>query len=160
SEEIHDNMGQVLSLVVLHLSAIEFSDQGSAMAKLNTSTDLVKKVVADLRNLSKSLDAENMIKVGLPAIIRNELELIGNTGRFSTGFSCIGPEMRLEPAQEIVAYRIVQESLNNAIKHSHATELRIAVEFGKASLLIGILDNGIGFDARALGSSNGAGLKN
>ena len=58
SGEIHDNMGQVLSLVVLNLSSVEISDQATAAATIEKATILVQKVVSDLRRLSKILDAE------------------------------------------------------------------------------------------------------
>ena len=164
SEEIHDNMGQVLSLVVLHLSAVELNDAGSATSRILRSTELVQQVIADLRNLSKTLDAENMLRVGLREMIAYELELIEKTGRFRTVFSGDGQEVRLDASRETVVYRIVQESLNNIIKHAQATELGITMCFTEASLVISIADNGVGFDAgNGVMSSlrkNGSGLKN
>jgi two-component system, NarL family, sensor kinase len=164
SEEIHDNMGQVLSLVVLNLSSVEFGDADAASAKIERSTNLVKKVITDLRNLSRTFDTEHMTQVGLPAIIRVELEMLAKTGLFHTSFMQEGPEQRLDTAREIIAYRIVQESLNNVMKHAKATEVRIAVEFSEKLMAIEITDNGIGFDATMGGPANamgnGAGLKN
>jgi two-component system, NarL family, sensor kinase len=57
SEEIHDNVGQVLSLAVMNLSAIDFSNISNAEIKVDNITQLVKKAVADLRNLSRALDS-------------------------------------------------------------------------------------------------------
>lgn len=160
SEEIHDNMGQVLSLVVLNLSAVQLEDVESATSRIARSTALVQKVITDLRNLSKTLDAENMLKVGLRDIIAYELELLEKTGRLRTFFSSAGSEVRLEASRETIAYRIVQESLNNVIKHAQATELHVSMRFDAASLVISIADNGGGFDAAVSFLKNGAGLKN
>ncbi|HEY4111703.1 sensor histidine kinase [Puia sp.] len=164
SEEIHDNMGQVLSLVVLNLSAVEFTDPDSANTRIMKTTELVKKVITDLRNLSKTLDSENMINFGLPEMISNDLNLLEVTGRFHTRFSCTGPEQRLDPSRETVVYRIVQESLNNVIKHAEATRLEIDIRYTEERLAIEIADNGIGFQpdhtAPATIVRNGSGLKN
>jgi two-component system, NarL family, sensor kinase len=159
SEEIHDNMGQVLSVVVLSLSAIEFTDPELDASRIENSTKLVKRVINDLRNLSKTMDAENMARVGLPAIIRYELELLDKSGLYRTFFDCQGQEYRLEPSRETVVYRIVQESLNNVLKHARASEVRIMVVFEPDNLRIGISDNGVGFDVMQQGG-DGAGLKN
>ncbi len=165
SQEIHDNMGQVLSLVVLNLSSVEWTDPVADATKIENSTKLVKKVVNDLRNLSKTLDSDNMEKVGLCAIIRYELELLEKTGQYRTRFNQTGKEWRLEHSRETVAYRIVQESLSNVIRHAKATAVDINIEFTESQLSIAIRDYGIGFDpetATGLGSPspNGAGLNN
>ena len=140
-------MGQVLSLVVLNLSSVECADPIVAEAKIESSTNLVKKVITDLRNLSRTLDADNMAKVGLPAIIRHELELLDKTGAYRTSYTQTGPERRLDASREIVAYRIVQESLNNIIRACRvATAVEIGLAFSDQQLVIEVADNGRGID--------------
>lgn len=164
SEEIHDDVGQVLSLVVVNLSAIELGDPDSAALKIEGTTGLVKKAITDLRNLSKSLDTENIDKVGLSAFIRHELDLLDKTGKYKTFFRCEGSELRLDASREIVAYRIVQEGLNNVIRHAAATEVGIGMQFTPDHLSIEVSDNGKGFEYPGPGAaacrSNGAGLNN
>jgi two-component system, NarL family, sensor kinase len=164
SEEIHDNVGQVLSLVVLSLSAIELNDIEKASVKIESITRLVETAVSDLRNLSKTLDAENIASVGLPALIKFELELLEKTGVYQTSFKLSGTEQKLDDQHEIVLYRIVQESLNNIIKHAGANSIKIGLNYSGRHLNIEIADNGIGFDIAAEAEKsiykNGAGLKN
>jgi two-component system NarL family sensor kinase len=163
SEEIHDNVGQVLSLAVLNLSAMDFSDSTKAEAKAEHITGLVEKAIIDLRNLSKTLDAENIADLGLSAIIRFELDLLEKTGIYNTSFRVSGEEKRLGAHKELVLYRIIQESLNNIIKHAKATSINIVLDFGK-ELSVEIADNGVGFDVDDNGIrsiyKNGAGIKN
>lgn len=164
SEEIHDNVGQVLSLAVLNLSAIEMQDAETAEAKIDHVTNLVKKAVSDLRNLSKTMDASNIVQAGLVAIVRFELELLEKTGIYKTNFVLAGNEKRLDSSRETVAYRIVQECLNNMMKHAQACAIDIAMVFRNDALLIEINDNGIGFEpdkinARSL-SQSGSGIRN
>jgi two-component system NarL family sensor kinase len=164
SEEIHDNVGQVLSLAVLNLSALELNDPGKAAQKIDHITNLVGKAVADLRNLSKTMDASNIAQVGLAAIIRFELDMLEKTGIYKTSLTLAGNEKRLAPSREIVIYRIVQESLNNIIKHAQALTVQIALTWSETGLHIEITDDGRGFDIANANHGNiyhhGAGLKN
>lgn len=164
SEEIHDNVGQVLSLVVLNLSAIELNDTAKAATKIENTTRLVEKAVSDLRNLSKTLDADNIAHAGLPAVIKFELDLLEKTGIYKVAMKLSGTEKRLDGSKEIVLYRIIQESLNNIIKHARATCIHIHLNFLDKQLQVEITDNGKGFDMKdAMEKSifrSGAGIKN
>lgn len=164
SEEIHDNVGQVLSLAVLSLSALELNEPDKAAIKIENITRHVEKAVSDLRNLSKTLDAENIASMGLTTVVRFEMELVEKTGLYHTSFNVLGEEKRLDPDKEIILYRIIQESLNNIIKHAGATHIRITLNFSYTHLDIEISDDGKGFDL-AHGTErdiykNGAGIKN
>ena len=164
SEEIHDNVGQVLSLVILNLSAIDLQQTDAAGRKLDSITGLVQKVVADLRHLSKTLDAENIVTAGLPAIIQYELEQLERTGVYTTSFRLAGLEQRLDPYQEIVVYRMVQEVIQNVIKHARATAVSVMLAYAEEDLTIRISDNGRGFNTGDTTPSalreQGAGLTN
>lgn len=163
SEEIHDNVGQVLSLAVLNLSAIELHDTVRAADKIERITRLIEKVVADLRNLSKTLDSENIANMGLATIIRFEMDMLEKTGIYKTSFELTGQEKRLNGEKEIVLYRIVQESLNNIIKHAKATFIKVILSFSDSQLNIEIADDGRGFENFLTEKNiynNGAGIKN
>lgn len=163
SEEIHDNVGQVLSLAVLNLSAINFNDVARAEARVENISQLVKKAVTDLRNLSKTLDNDYTSSLGLSAITRLELEMLEKTGLYQTSFRITGTDRRLDASREIILYRIIQESLNNMIKHASASAVSIGMDFTGNHLAIEIKDNGKGFDPAELEkdiSRTGLGLKN
>ncbi len=164
SEEIHDNVGQVLSLAVLSLSSVELGDADKAAIKIENVTNLVQKAVADLRNLSKTMDAENISTIGLTAIIKFELELLEKTGLYKTSLRVTGEEKRLNGQRELILYRIIQESLNNVIKHAKASLIKVSVSFNQTALCIEIADNGIGFTVATVSKNdiykNGAGIKN
>jgi len=164
SGELHDNFGQVLSLVILSLSSIDLEDRVKAAAKVEDVTQLVEQVVRDFRNLSKSLDAENISKVGLPAIIRFELDLLEKTGVYAIFFQVNGPVKPLDHSSEIIVFRIVQEALNNIMKHSRASAIRILLTYSTDELDIEIADDGRGFDLAGIDgkdlSQTGSGLYN
>lgn len=163
SQEIHDNIGQVLSLVNLHLSSIEINNNPHVSIKICKSMELVSKAVNDLRNLSKTMDGDNIGLVGLIESVQLDLELIERTGLISTSCVLSGFEYRMEPSKEIVIYRIIQEVLQNIIKHSRATSIIIQVHFLEERFVIIVTDNGIGFDmgfACVCDKKIGAGMRN
>lgn len=162
SQEIHDNIGQVLSLANMQLTAIELSDNPYATGKIDKSMELVSKAINDLRNLSKTLDAENIVKIGLVKSIEVDLELIEKSGKFTTSLQILGEEKRIDPSKEIITYRIIQEALNNIIKHSKASVISIILNYVETVLSVSISDNGKGFVTSGIGSNVelGAGIQN
>jgi two-component system, NarL family, sensor kinase len=164
SGELHDNFGQVLSLVILSLSSIDLEDRVKAAAKVEDVTQLVEQVVRDFRNLSKSLDAENISKVGLPAVIRFELDLLEKTGVYDVFFQVNGPVKPLDHSTEIIVFRIVQEALNNMMKHSRASAIHVLLTYSTDQLDIELADDGRGFDLAGIDgkdlSQTGSGLFN
>ena len=164
SEEIHDNVGQVLSLVILNLSSMELDGHPGASVKIETSTRLVEKAVSDLRNLSKTMDAERITSAGLIPIIQFELELIEKTGVYKTELKISGEERRLDGQKELILYRIIQEALNNIIKHAKASRINITLAFQPEQVGIEIVDDGVGFDTEKKLNEQvgkrGAGLSN
>lgn len=149
SQEIHDNVGQILSLVNLNLKTLKPGET----EKLETTTTLVNKAITDLRTLSKSLNPEAIAKTGLIQLVKNDLEQIEKTGQFTTSF-----ELKGEPVVPVskltILYRMIQEVLNNVIKHSGADKITVEIETG----MISIEDNGKGFNPSA--EQNGLGLIN
>lgn len=164
SQEIHDNVGQVLSLAVLHLSAVDVTDTAGATDKIENVTGLVQKAVADLRNLSKTMDADNITVVGLAAMIRFELDLLEKTTVYTTSLEITGEEQRLDVRRELILYRIVQESFSNVMKHAKASAIMVRLDYSTEVLALRISDNGRGFDTAVLYNARidqrGAGIKN
>ncbi|MEP7264237.1 MAG: sensor histidine kinase [Bacteroidota bacterium] len=163
SEEIHDNVGQILSLVVLNLSQIDPNDSDAAV-KIERGTRLVQKAIGDLRNLSKTLNSDNIASLGLMAIIKSELEMLEKTGRYKTALTLSGEEKRVDGNKELVLYRIIQESLNNIIKHARAQCINVFLGFDNNKLLLEISDDGTGFDINNIETKsiykNGSGINN
>jgi signal transduction histidine kinase len=156
SEEIHDNIGQALSLAKLNLSTVkDLQEQKFADARY-----LLAKAITDLRTLGRSLHGEKIAETGLAAAIENELTLLRNSGRFTTRFSVTGEPVSTPPQTEMVLFRIVQEALHNAIKHSTGNGVEVALDYTPGRLQLRIADDGMGFDPAALQSTQaGIGLK-
>ena len=154
SQEIHDNVGQVLTLAKLNLATTTAaSEEGNG--KINTSRQLIGKAIQDLRDLSKSLNTEYVEEMGLIRSIEYELEMLKKTGTIETQFIITGNTIRLEKQKELILFRIVQESIHNIMKHTEAKILSASIQFQENSLIIRIKDNGKGFS----GSPNHDGSK-
>ena len=152
SEEIHDNVGQVLSLAKLNLGTLDNPED----PKIKDTKTLVSKAISDLRNLSRSMHSDVIAELGLKQSIENELLIIENTRQFSTSLKVNGITQRFDKQKEMVLFRIAQEALNNCIKYSKAKTITVELNYSPHSFLLCVTDDGIGFNETA---TAGIGLK-
>jgi two-component system NarL family sensor kinase len=146
SQEIHDNIGQVLSLAKLNLGTIDLNKPETLTQKITDSRELVGKAIQDLRNLAKGLNTSFIKEMGLLRSIEYELDMVRRSGGFITRLNTLGIPVKLDTQKELILFRIVQEVFNNIIKHAEATELLIEINFLPGVVTITITDNGKGFD--------------
>ena len=161
AQEIHDNIGQVLILAKLNLNTFPPITDTDTASKVNDTKQLVSKAINDLRDLSRSLHGEKITELGLQESIVNELRILQNTGLYQTRLHLSGSKYRMPPQKEMVLFRIVQESVNNAIKHAHAKNIEISLLYEPSVFRLVVADDGNGFDESLLkGTDTGIGLKN
>ncbi len=161
SQEIHDNIGQVLSLAKLNLNTFSIHPDEKVQLKLNDTKELVGKAITDLRNISRGMHGDKITDIGLQQAIENELRILENSGQYNTELEVVGEEYKLDPKKEIVVFRMVQEALQNSIKHAKAKSIHVKLENSENKYIVSITDNGIGFNKESLQSSQtGIGLKN
>lgn len=157
-QEIHDNIGQTLSFIKLNINTINIDDSIAAKEKLLESKQLITKVIQDLRDLSKTLSTDFITKIGLPKAIELQLALLERSKIFKTKFIVNGEPKSLSPKKELVIYRVIQESLNNAVKHSEADLIQIEMHYVNNGLMIEVSDNGRGFNYKEIPGDKGLGL--
>ena len=164
SQEIHDNIGQGLSLVKLNLAVMDLKQPENLQEKIDDSKKLVGKAIQDLRDIAKSLNTDNIAAMGLVRAIEYELEMIRKTGSYHTGSDTKGTIIKLEPQKELILFRIVQETLNNIIKHANAKTINVKTIYSDKQLELTIMDDGDGFDMDSLGNgqdnNSGLGIRN
>src|SRR5450432_1165390 len=90
SQEIHDNIGQVLSLVKLNIYTMDIAQPALLEQKIEDSKNLVSKAIHDLRRLSRGLSMDYIADLGLPRAIEHELEMIKKSGEYETVFQSEG----------------------------------------------------------------------
>lgn len=163
SQEIHDNVGQVLTLAKLNLATTTVNDTG-AMEKIKTSQQLIGKAIQDLRDLSRSLNTDYVERMGLLRSIEYELELLKKTGSVETEMSITGISVKFNQQTELILFRIIQEAIHNVMRHADAQKIAASVVFTDHEMNITIEDNGKGFDLSPLNDPGnktfGLGLRN
>jgi two-component system, NarL family, sensor kinase len=162
--ELHDNIGQVLSVVKLSLSVLPLDKSHPAYESVTNSRQMLNKVIYDMGNLTKSLHTDRITQIGLVEAMRFDLDSLRRTGLLEVEFSVDGQEYHLEDQRSIFLYRMFQEMLNNILKHSKATRVNIAVNYSiDNKFVLQVEDNGVGFDVEKkrshTSSSSGIGLK-
>ena len=160
SSEIHDNITQILSFVKLTLGSIASGIEEEKKTKVMETRELVAQTITDLRDLSKSLSFEHIASFGLIRTIENEVERVNKSGLLAISLEQEGASYPLGEQRELVLFRIFQESLNNTLKHSGATHLKIMLQYDADLFILTLEDDGSGFSAKTLESKSGSGLRN
>jgi two-component system NarL family sensor kinase len=160
SMEIHDNVGQTLSLLMVQLNIMEQREQldRPLMAEARES---VSKAMTDLRDLAKSMSTERVQHSNLQEMTAHEVRRMSNTGGIQVELSTEGEEYPLKNELKLIVFRMIQECFQNINKHAEATLLNIIFTYTADFLTIIINDNGKGFDEEILlQGSAGLGIKN
>lgn len=160
SAEIHDNIGQTLSFIKLSLNTIDINAQEAAMSKLFELKALLTSAIQDLRDLAKTLNADHIDKIGLMNAIDQQLQFLKKTGLYTTALTVVGNVVKYESQRELIIFRIVQELLNNVVKHSAATAIDIVLDYQPKKMWITVKDNGKGFETGKQQDNKGLGLRN
>ncbi|HYF32535.1 MAG TPA: ATP-binding protein [Chitinophagaceae bacterium] len=160
SREIHDNVGQILSLAKIQLNIISQSENIDRNM-INDVKENIAKAMADLRDIAKGLNSERVQISNLYETIHQEVDRISRGGFIKGTTSLLGDEKELQQQKKLILFRIVQESLQNILKHSEATEFCIKVHYGDNAVEINITDNGKGFNLKGASiETSGMGLSN
>jgi len=158
AQEIHDNVGQSLTLLNLYLNGLQANDAEA----LEQCQNLVQRSLADLRSISKSLSTSFQLELGLENAVRRELDIISLTGKIKTQLLVHSLENETPLAanhqQEIIYLRCIQEAISNILKHAQASSISVELSFSHDRChAVCITDDGIGMD---LAKTNfGVGLK-
>jgi len=155
SREIHDNIGQVLSLVRINLNTLRAPDD---MEKVELMDELMGKAISDLRSLSHSLDADHIRNNGWPVAVNKLLNDLQKTGKYKTFIHIDEDLPALGSDKPIILFRMIQETINNIIRHAAADTIYLDAKKENDKIIIKIKDNGKGFDAGR--NSPGVGLQN
>jgi signal transduction histidine kinase len=151
SRELHDNVGSQLTFIIsildnLKNSSVQFDD--AIDKKINTLTNFANKSISELRDTIWVLNSKQLRLSELKSRMLNFIKDAGesvDTIRFQFGFD-IHNDVQLSSKQAINLYRILQEIVNNAIKHANAKDISVSISQIENELQIKISDNGIGFD--------------
>ena len=160
SEEIHDNVGQMLSIVKMQLYNIRNgSKEEEIVKKASGCTELLGKAINDLRNISHTMSSAFVSNAGLAHAIEKDLEYIRSAKEMKCALHVQGEEYSLGNEKELLIFRIIQEGIANAVKHAAPTAIDVYLSYSPALLGVTITDNGSGFVASEK-TTGGIGLNN
>jgi two-component system, NarL family, sensor kinase len=159
AQELHDGLGQLLSTARLNVAVLEDSVPKEEKSNLDRSLKIIDDACVEVRNISHNMMPSALIRLGLiPAI--NELVTNVNSAKGINIDFASNVETSLGRSLDITIYRVVQEILNNMIRHARASHIIMKIEKSGDDLKISMQDDGAGFNTEELKNSKGIGWKN
>jgi two-component system, NarL family, sensor kinase len=160
SQEIHDNVGQILSLAKIQLGIMEHKHVADNEL-LGNVKESISLAMTELRDIAKSLSSQRVQQMSLQESINQEIRRINRSGFIKISSDIQGVEKNIPDQHKLIAFRIVQEGLQNIIKHAEASDVRVSIRYMENRMYVTIFDNGIGFDPEiAIKKKEGLGLQN
>jgi signal transduction histidine kinase len=159
SRELHDNIGQLLTVMHLQIEQKKmlFPEVAGSLAPVH---DTLGQVSQQVKLLGRSLSSDNLEQNGLLGAIAAEVARLQQFNHLTVHWVNDNAEPVLNKDQKLMAFRIFQEMLNNSLKHAGARNLNISL-FGKSAFRLVLSDDGVGFDVdQTMASGKGAGLRN
>ena len=162
AKDLHDGLGGLLSGVKFSLSNMKDNliITPDNMTVFERSLDMLDTSIRELRRVAHNMMPEMLTKFGLDEALKEYCNSINTTELVNVKYQSLGMEQRLEQSTEIIIYRIVQELLNNVLKHAAASEAFVQLIRQENRLSVVVEDNGKGFDPDLAGNKDGAGLMN
>ena len=152
SRELHDQLGQTLTGMVLHLHAAKKAgDTQAALKHTDTAMEMAQGAVSQLKTLSFSLRPAQLDLLGLVAAVQSAVQRIAEPAGLRCSVKSRGTEPpRLSETASVVV-RLVQEAMNNVVRHAQASQVWVRLRFlPQERIGVLVIDNGIGFDKREL----------
>lgn len=137
-QEIHDNIGQILSLAKLHLGTLDFTKPEEVAQKTFNSNQLIGKAIKDLRNLARHLDANHISRIGLLKSITYELGFMPKERAADPLLTITGSMGILNKDVELMLFRIVQEGIRYFVEPTSSSVIAVQIQCHDEVLLIAI----------------------
>ncbi|MEZ5149419.1 MAG: sensor histidine kinase [Bacteroidales bacterium] len=158
SKELHDGVGVMLSTANLFSSSIKRLDSDDREL-LEKAQDLVKNASIDVHNIARNLMPTALNLYGLTDALAELFDNVDKLPGIYADFFITGEPINLPKSKETMIYRLVQELVNNTMKHAKAKSIDMTLDYGDDSLIITYKDDGVGFDFEKELSKKSIGLK-
>lgn len=153
---LHDEVGQTMTGVLLLLKRLADDATPEQRAALTEAQAAIKASLEDVRRTAQELRPEILDHLGLPSALTNLARRFSDRTGIAVQRQLPNHLPRLDPQVELVLYRVAQEGLTNAARHSGANEVSLALEHDAGGVVLRVFDNGRGFDGRHI---EGGGLR-
>ena len=155
--ELHDNVGQLLAFASMQMNMIAAQVSDTMKESVNSTADVIKESLKEVRSLSKSLNNDVILNIGFEQSITNELNRLKRMKFASAELHIKGEKRELtNKKHEIVIFRILQEFFSNSVKYSEAQNLKVVLDYHPNKLIIEASDDGKGFNMAT--AEKGSGL--
>ena len=160
SRELHDNIGSQLTFIISSIDNLKFFDltREDFIKKYDSISGFTRKTITELRDSIWAMNKEEITFEDLKGRTANFIEnaKISLQGiQFEFVYPKEHEKIKLDSKTGITLYRIIQEAVNNAIKHAKATQILVTIEVKPDTIKIMITDNGKGFDFKTIEKGNG-----
>ncbi|GAA4320465.1 hypothetical protein GCM10023115_47500 [Pontixanthobacter gangjinensis] len=146
SWELHDNIGQLLSVASMQLNLLNKKVAEENQHGLKEVKDLVASSLSEVRSLSRSLNNEVIDYVGLQASVNNEIDRFNRLEVIEASMEIEGQPYEIAQEDSIILFRILQEFFSNVIKYAGASQLWVKFSYKEGYMEISAEENGRGFD--------------
>ena len=160
AKDLHDGIGQLLSTARVNVAALEGEVDKEDEIVVKNSLNVIDESIKEIRSISHNLMPIALVEYGLIKAIETLVLRINEANTIIVQFKHEGIENRIEQNTEISLYRIIQEVINNMLKHSKGEKINIELRKKEEKILLKIQDNGQGFDINKIEKSSGIGWKN
>jgi len=153
ARELHDQTGQSLLGLAMGLRSVETlmeTEPALAEQRVQELERLSAGAVDDLRQMIADLRPAQLDDLGLVPALRDMANNVAARSQMQIEMNVLGSRRRLRAEVETILYRLAQEALNNAARHSHATRVTIKLDFSGQAVALDIRDNGVGFSPEAV----------
>ena len=158
SEEIHDNIGQLLSSTKMLLGITERNLE-NIPDTLKTAEQTLGKAIQDLRSLSKSLNKEWLHQFNITDNLKTEVDRINTARTIRAEYFTSTTFLPMQAEAQVMLFRIVQEAVQNCIKHANAQRITIRTLYSHEQITVTVDDDGDGF-MQANQTASGVGMMN
>jgi two-component system, NarL family, sensor kinase len=162
AKDLHDGLGGMLSGT--KLSFINMKENlvltPENATQFDKSLSMLDNTIADLRKVAHNLMPEALVKFGLQEAVRDFCNSIQSSTNLKVVYQPLGDNRKLSNTAEVFTYRIIQELVNNAVKHANASQIIVQLTTNNNKIGIAVEDDGKGYDVNALANSKGAGMDN
>ncbi len=147
SKDLHDGIGQMLTAIRLEITSLEGLSIEEVEAETKIAKMMIDNTIHEVKRISNNLMPSAIVDLGLIPALKTLLVIPNKEIKVNFEYDNFVEQVGLTKKQEITIYRIVQESLNNALKYAGATRINLEIKFIDVNnLLIQFTDDGIGFD--------------
>ncbi|MEN2399417.1 ATP-binding protein [Flavobacterium sp. MC2016-06] len=158
SKELHDNIGQIVSVGIMQLNMYIQSKKAVGTNELNDLKNVLAKSLDEIRILSRIINKDNLLQTNFIEAIKQDLERIKKVKHIQYNYNFTGEIPNITEEHDLFIYRIFQEALHNSLKHSHSDLYEVKITTTDALFTLSMKDFGIGYDTKK--SSSGSGLNN